>query len=95
MSCELVTSYFRNIESDLQPDAMRVAFDDVNDTFSESRSAVTRPPFTIGRKIGPSVILAAASQDLMDLIGQATEPGTMAMTVPCPSWSVFDRTIRM
>jgi hypothetical protein len=62
---------------------------------SESRSAVTRPPFTIGRKTGPSVILAAASQALMDLIGPATSPGTMAMTAPCPSWSVFDRAIRM
>jgi hypothetical protein len=30
------------------------------------------------------VILAAVSQDLMELIGQATSPGTMAMTAPSP-----------
>lgn len=62
---------------------------------ADNRSQVARPPFTIDRNSGPLVILAAISQAFTDLIGQATAPGTMAMTVLCPSWSVFDRAIRM
>src|ERR1700758_4197578 len=50
-----------------------------------------RLPLPIGRNSGPVVTLEASSQARTAFTGQATEPGTIAMVWPAPSWSVFDR----
>jgi len=41
------------------------------------------------------VIFEASSHARTALTGQATEPGTIAMVCPAPSWSVFDRRMNL
>jgi hypothetical protein len=50
-----------------------------------------RLPLATGRNRGPAVPLQASNHARTAKTGQATEPGTIAMESPAPSWSVFDR----
>ena len=50
-------------------------------------AAFSLQPFLTGRNSGPSTSCAASSHARTAATGQATEPDTMAMVAPCPSWS--------
>src|ERR1700674_1906176 len=58
---------------------------------SASRPLLIRLPLPIGGTSGPGVTLGAPSHARTAFTGQATEPATIAMVSPAPSWSVFDR----
>ena len=79
----------------IEPSALGMRFDDGGNTAICQPSCPYAPALGDRPNTGPSVIEAATNQAFRAATGQAIIPRGMAMTWPCPSWSVLLRRMVM